>query len=191
MDEKELHLREDRRLLGRLLGEVIREQVGDEALERIERIRQKAVAFRREESTRAELERELNSLDLEETLHLVRAFSYFSHLLNIAEDEQQHRRRRAHAAAGSPRRAGSFSYALDRAREAGVDIQALLDWFASARVAPVLTAHPTEVQRQSILDCQREIARLLSKEACSEREEALHAEILRLWLTAMLRSTRL
>jgi len=59
MDEKELHLREDRRLLGRLLGEVIREQVGDEALERIERIRQKAVAFRREESTRAELEQTL------------------------------------------------------------------------------------------------------------------------------------
>ena len=149
MDEKELHLREDRRLLGRLLGEVIREQVGDEALERIERIRQKAVAFRREESTRAELERELNSLDAEQTLHLVRAFSYFSHLLNIAEDEQQHRRRRAHAAAGSPPRAGSFSYALERAREAGMEIQSLLDWFASARVAPVLTARPRDVRRQS------------------------------------------
>ena len=191
MDEKELHLREDRRLLGRLLGEVIREQVGDEALERIERIRQKAVAFRREESTRAELERELNSLDAEQTLHLVRAFSYFSHLLNIAEDEQQHRRRRAHAAAGSPPRAGSFPYALERAREAGMEIQSLLDWFASARVAPVLTAHPTEVQRQSILDCQREIARLLSQAESAQRNDALHAEILRLWLTAMLRDTRL
>ena len=56
MDEKELHLREDRRLLGRLLGEVIREQVGDEALERTEGIRQKAVAFRREGSTCAALE---------------------------------------------------------------------------------------------------------------------------------------
>src|SRR5687768_15205399 len=184
VEEKELLLREDRRLLGRLLGEVIREQVGEEALERIERIRQTAVRFRKEdkgqESSRAELERELNALDLDETLHLVRAFSYFSHLLNIAEDEQQHRRRRAHAAAGSPRRAGSFSYALDRAREAGMDAEALLDWFASARVAPVLTAHPTEVQRQSILDCQREIARLLSQAESAQRNEALHAEILRL-----------
>ncbi len=153
MEEKELLLREDRRLLGRLLGEVIREQVGEEALERIERIRQTAVAFRKEESSRAQLERELNALDPEQTLHLVRAFSYFSHLLNIAEDEQQHRRRRAHATAGSPRRAGSFSYALDRARDAGIDAPALLAWFARARVAPVLTAHPTEVQRQSILDC--------------------------------------
>jgi phosphoenolpyruvate carboxylase len=189
--EKELRLRSDRRLLGRLLGEVIREQVGAEALERIERIRQTAVAFRKEESSRAELERELNALDLEQTLHLVRAFSYFSHLLNIAEDEQQHRRRRAHADARSPRRAGSFSYALDRARDAGVEASALLAWFARARVAPVLTAHPTEVQRQSILDCEREIARLLSQSASPERDEALHAEILRLWLTAMLRGTRL
>jgi phosphoenolpyruvate carboxylase len=196
VEEKELLLREDRRLLGRLLGEVIRSQVGEETLERIERIRQTAVRFRKEDEAneggiRGELERELNSLDPEQTLHLVRAFSYFSHLLNIAEDEQQHRRRRAHATAGSPRRAGSFSYALERASEAGVGAQALLDWFARARVAPVLTAHPTEVQRQSILDCQREIARLISKESSPERDEALHAEILRLWLTAMLRGTRL
>jgi phosphoenolpyruvate carboxylase len=188
---KELALREDRRLLGRLLGEVIRSQVSAEAFERIERIRQTAVSFRKEESSRAQLERELNALDLEQTLHLVRAFSYFSHLLNIAEDEQQHRRRRAHAAAGSPRRPGSFSYALERAREAGMSAESLLAWFARARVAPVLTAHPTEVQRQSILDCEREIARLLAQESSPAREELLHAEILRLWLTAMLRGTRL
>lgn len=195
MEEKELLLREDRRLLGRLLGEVIRSQVGEEALERIERIRQKAVAFRKadpgQESGRAELERELNALDPEQTLHLVRAFSYFSHLLNIAEDEQQHRRRRAHAAAGAPPRAGSFARALERARAAGVKAPELLAWFERARVAPVLTAHPTEVQRQSILDCEREIARLLAKESSPERDESLHAEILRLWLTAMLRGTRL
>jgi phosphoenolpyruvate carboxylase len=192
-EEKESLLREDRRLLGRLLGEVIRSQAGDAALERIERIRQTAVRFRRDNSGydgRAELERELNALDLNETLQLVRAFSYFSHLLNIAEDEQQHRRRRAHADAGSPRRPGSFSYALDRAREAGVDAPALLQWFERAHVSPVLTAHPTEVQRQSILDCEREIARLLSQ-STPGREELLHAEILRLWLTAMLRGTRL
>src|SRR5688572_22758384 len=189
-EEKESLLREDRRLLGRLLGEVIRSQAGEAALERIERIRQTAVRFRRDNNGsdgRAELERELNALDLNETLQLVRAFSYFSHLLNIAEDEQQHRRRRAHADAGSPRRPGSFSYALDRAREAGADAPALLKWFERARVAPVLTAHPTEVQRQSILDCEREIARLLTGDPSGEREEALHAEILRLWLTAMLR----
>src|SRR6267142_2229763 len=156
MDDKENLLREDRRLLGRLLGEVIRDQAGAEALERIERIRQAAVTFRKENTGKAELERLLNALDLDQTMDVVRAFSFFSHLLNIAEDEQQHRRRRAHAHAGSPRRPGSLSHALDEVRHVGFD--ALMRWFARAQVSPVLTAHPTEVQRQSILECEREIA---------------------------------
>ena len=151
VDDKENLLREDRRLLGRLLGEVIREQAGDEALERIERIRQAAVTFRKENTSQAELDRLLNALDLDQTMDVVRAFSFFSHLLNIAEDEQQHRRRRAHAHAGSPRRAGSLSHALDEVRHVG--LEKLMEWFARAQVSPVLTAHPTEVQRQSILDC--------------------------------------
>ena len=188
-DDKENPLREDRRLLGRLLGEVIRAQAGEAAFERIEHIRQAAVAFRREHAGNAELERLLNALDLDETMDLVRAFSFFSHLLNIAEDEQQHRRRRAHAHAGSPRRPGSFSHALEAVE--GLSSEALLAWFAKARVSPVLTAHPTEVQRQSILDCEREIARLIAQAHSPERDEALHAEILRLWLTSMLRPAKL
>src|SRR5919206_1529322 len=127
-DDKENALREDRRLLGRLLGEVIRAQSGEDALTRIERIRQAAVAFRREKAERAELEQLLNALDLDQTMDVVRAFSFFSHLLNIAEDEQQHRRRRAHAVAGSPRRPGSLSYALDQVRETGLGAYDLLGW---------------------------------------------------------------
>ena len=188
-DDKENLLREDRRLLGRLLGEVIRDQAGAEALERIERIRQAAVGFRKENTGKAELERLLNALDLDQTMDVVRAFSFFSHLLNIAEDEQQHRRRRAHAEAGSPRRAGSLSHALDEVRNVGFD--ALMQWFARAQVAPVLTAHPTEVQRQSILECEREIARLIAEPQSDDRNEAIHAEVLRLWLTSMLRLSRL
>jgi phosphoenolpyruvate carboxylase len=189
VDDKENLLREDRRLLGRLLGEVIRDQAGAEALERIERIRQAAVTFRKENTSQAELDRLLNALDLDQTMDVVRAFSFFSHLLNIAEDEQQHRRRRAHAHAGSPRRPGSFSHALDEVR--GVGLEKLMAWFSRARVSPVLTAHPTEVQRQSILECEREIARLLAQPQSGERDEAIHAEVLRLWLTSMLRLTRL
>src|SRR5712691_7216665 len=188
-DEKEQLLREDRRLLGRLLGDVISEQVGPQTRERIETIRQTAVRFRRSLSdpalageaaaVKAELESQLDALPIEETLHVVRAFSYFSHLLNIAEDAHQNRRRRAHAQGGSPRRPGSFAYALERAGK--VAAASLLAWFARARVSPVLTAHPTEVQRQSILECERAIARLI----------ALPAEVLRLWLTAMLRLSKL
>jgi phosphoenolpyruvate carboxylase len=206
-DEKEELLRADRRLLGRLLGDVISEQVGAATRERIERIRQTAVRFRRTELdpaaageaavVKAELEKELDALPIEETLHVVRAFSYFSHLLNIAEDAHQNRRRNAYAVAGAPRRAGSFAYALDRAAggKPGGSLagsgKAVLSWFARARVSAVLTAHPTEVQRQSILECEREIARLIALPPTRARDAALHAEVLRLWLTAMLRLSKL
>jgi len=189
MDDKENLLREDRRLLGRLLGEVIRDQAGAQTFERVERIRQAAVAFRKENVGEGELDALLNALDLDQTMDVVRAFSFFSHLLNIAEDEQQHRRRRAHAVAGSPRRPGSLSYALDQVKSLG--LQKVLAWFARAQVMPVLTAHPTEVQRQSILDCEREIARLIAQPQNAERDEAIHAEVLRLWLTSMLRLHKL
>lgn len=198
-DDLEDPLREDRRLLGRLLGEVIREQAGETVFARIERIRQTAVKFRRSESdagaaaaeVRTELEAQLNALDIEQTLHVVRAFSYFSRLLNIAEDTQQNRRRRADAETGSPPRAGSLAYAIARVLREGASAEALLAWFERARVSPVLTAHPTEVQRQSILDCEREIARLIAQPPGEERDGALHREVLRLWLTSMLRLTRL
>ena len=188
--EKEHFLREDRRLLGRLLGEVIADQVGGETRERIEAIRETAVRFRRTgepAAVKAELEALLDALPIDEALHVVRAFSYFSHLLNIAEDTQQNRRRHAHAEAGSPDRPGSFAFALNRISDA----QAALAWFERARVSPVLTAHPTEVQRQSILDCEREIARLIAAPQSAARDKALHAEVLRLWLTAMLRLSKL
>lgn len=199
-EAKEHALREDRRLLGRLLGEVIRAQAGDAAFETVEHIRQTAVRFRRSESAageaareiKVELERRLNALPIEQTLHVVRAFSYFSHLLNIAEDVHQHRRRREYARGGAPHRPGGIGHALERALGAGTSAEALVAWFSRARISPVLTAHPTEVQRQSILDTEREIARLLEGDADpAARERELHRLVLRLWLTAMLRLERL
>jgi phosphoenolpyruvate carboxylase len=202
-DAKESNLREARRLLGRLLGEVIREQVGADTLELIEHIRQTAVRFRRGEqqagngdaiaAVRSELEALLNGLSVEHTLHVVRAFSYFLHLINIAEDNPNRDRQ-----APTPQ-PGEFAYALARARAAGIDGAQLAGWYAGAEVSPVLTAHPTEVQRQSILDCEREIARLLalcagsggSQEFAGDAEKLLRREVLRLWLTAMLRLNRL
>lgn len=103
IEPKEHLLREDRRLLGRLLGEVIRKQAVEQAYATVERIRQTAVRLRRLESARGaagatedirrELEQQLNRLSIEQTLHVVRGFSHFSHLLNIAEDVHQYRRR--------------------------------------------------------------------------------------------------
>jgi len=182
-DEAEPRLREDRRLLGRLLGDVVREQAGAATFDTVERIRQSAVGFHRAAADRAVLEAQLDALDIEQTLHVVRAFSYFSMLLNIAEDAHAHRED-----AGGP---GTFAHALERIAEAGVGREALAAWFARARVSPVLTAHPTEVQRQSVLDCERELARLLGETPGAARDAALEREVLRLWLTSMLRLSKL
>src|SRR5438132_13907179 len=164
--DKDLPLKEDTHLLGRILGDVLRAQTGEQGFECIEAIRQTAIAFRRAGADHApavkrELDTLLNELPIAQALDVVRAFSYFSHLVNIAEDVHQNRRRRAHAIAGSAPQTGSIAHALDALECAGVGGEAVESWLTGAILSPVLTAHPTEVQRQSILDAEREIARLL------------------------------
>ena len=202
--DKDLPLKGDTRLLGRMLGDVVRAQTGEMGFARIEAIRQTAIRFRRAHADEApavrdELETLLNPLDIADALHVVRAFSYFSHLANIAEDVHQNRRRRAHALAGSPPQRGSIAHALERLAAAGIGSDRLSRWFADALVVPVLTAHPTEVQRKSILDAEREIARLLvwrdrvelTPKETAEFDAALYRQVLGLWQTAMLRLSRL
>ena len=199
--EKDLPLREDIRLLGRILGDTIRDQEGEAVFQLVERIRQTCVRFRRDHDGEAiaGLEATLRSLSREQSLHVVRAFSYFSLLANIAEDRHHIRRTRAHLIAGSAPREGAMACALARAREAGVGHERLRAFFRSALVSPVLTAHPTEVQRKSILGCQMQIARLLDERdrvrltpaEQSDNEEALRRQVLTLWQTRMLRMARL
>ncbi|AJC21524.1 phosphoenolpyruvate carboxylase [Pandoraea pulmonicola] len=200
-EDKDAPLREDIRFLGRLLGDVLREQQGSDAFDLVETIRQNAVRFHREgdRSAAKALDTLLNGLTNEQAIQVVRAFSYFSHLANIAEDRHHNRRRRVHALAGSRPQPGSLSAALQSLKDAGrADPATLQAFFASALIVPVLTAHPTEVQRKSILDAEREIARLLEHrdDALTERESARNTESMRayvttLWQTRMLRSSRL
>src|SRR5262245_28475834 len=114
MDEldKDQPLRDDIRLLGRLLGETVREREGEEIFAVIEKIRQLSLRHHRDDdhSARRELVDVLDALSLDETVLVVRAFSYFSHLANIAEDQHHIRRGRAHALAGSPPREGDLAY---------------------------------------------------------------------------------
>jgi phosphoenolpyruvate carboxylase len=199
--DKDLPLKEDIRLLGRLLGDTLRAQEGEKMYQVVETIRQHAVRFRRDrdESVRRELETMLNRLGREPTISVVRAFSYFSHLANIAEDLHHNRRRRAHRMAGSPPQEGSLALAFSRLKQADVDGATVKTTLAKALISPVLTAHPTEVQRKSILDCELEIARLMGErdrlsptpEEQAENEAALRRLVLTLWQTRMLRLVKL
>jgi len=200
--DKDAPLREDIRLLGRLLGDTVRDQQGDASFELVERIRQNSVRFRRDDdhAARHELEGTLDALSREQTIQVVRAFSYFSHLANIAEDQHHIRRTRAHLIAGSAPREGSLAHALALAFADGRTTPAALAGFlGEALISPVLTAHPTEVQRKSILNCQTVIARLLDErdrkqltpEESEANDEALRRAVLTLWQTRMLRPAKL
>ena len=160
--EKNRPLVEDIRLLGRILGDVIREQEGRDAYELIERIRQLSVAYRLKRDAHAgrALDRLLKHLTSEQTVSVVRAFSYFSHLANIAED-RHHVRRRAHHARQGHLQEGSLAFTFERLAARGVSAEAIAQTLAHAHISPVLTAHPTEVQRKSILDAERAIALLM------------------------------
>jgi phosphoenolpyruvate carboxylase len=164
ISSKDLPLREDVRLLGRILGDTLREQEGEESYQLIENVRRAAVNFRKtqDERDRVQLEKILDALSPSETLVVVRAFSYFSQLSNIAEDLHHNRRHRAHLKAGSAPKDGSLLLALARVEKQHIGKDALQAFLNSAMVAPVLTAHPTEVQRKSILDCQLIISSLMS-----------------------------
>ena len=201
LSSKDLPLREDMRLLGRILGETLREQEGEASFQLIENMRRAAIRFRRtqDDRDRVQLEQMLDALSPGETLIVVRAFSYFSQLSNIAEDLHHNRRHRAHLKAGSAPKNGSLPLALKRIEEKRINKKNLQAFLDSALISPVLTAHPTEVQRKSILDCQLIISRLLSDrdrvdmtpDDLAENEEALHRFVLILWQTRMLRTARL
>ena len=199
--DKDLPLREDIRLLGRILGDTVSQQEGSEVFDVVESIRQNSVRFDRDfdEHARAELERILAELPRDTMLAVIRSFTYFLHLANIAEDEHHVRRRRAHEMIGSPARDGSLELALTRLQAAGIDAEGLRACLEQALISPVLTAHPTEVSRKSILFCQHEVRGLLddrdrlrlTPSELADNEVALRRAVLTLWRTRMVRSTRL
>jgi len=210
--DNERPLVEDIRLLGRILGDVIREQEGVAAYELIEQVRKLSVSFRRDADAEADktLKKLLKGLSGEQTVSVIRAFTYFSHLANLAEDRHHIRRRAIHERAGDTQE-GSIDVALARLRWAGISPKTISQTLAKSFVSPVLTAHPTEVQRKSILDAERGIAQLLTgrdeikaraaavnaaKDLLSPRELAaneaqLRARVMQLWQTRLLRFSKL
>lgn len=210
--DKDKPLQEDIRLLGRILGDIIREQEGAPVFTLIEQVRQLSVGFRRDHDPEADrqLKALLTSLSTGQTVSVIRAFTYFSHLANLAEDRHHLRRRAIYERAGSAQE-GSIDVAFARLQKAGITPDTIAHTLAKAYVAPVLTAHPTEVQRQSILQAERDIARLLAerddisaraqlfagdKDALTPRQLAaneaqLRARVEQLWQTRLLRHSKL
>jgi phosphoenolpyruvate carboxylase len=194
---------EDIRLLGRILGDVIREQEGVAAFDLIERVRQLSVAYRLKADASAGrvLDRLLKNLSADQTVTVIRAFSYFSHLANIAEDRHHVRRRAVHELSGDLQE-GSLALTFERLQRADHRAAEIAQTLSAAYISPVLTAHPTEVQRKSILDAERAVANLLgerddlptaedpgSKRA--DNEALMRARVTQLWQTRMLRTAKL
>ena len=190
-------LKENIRYLGRELGAAIIAKEGPETFNKIESIRKAAVKFHREGDLNANLELNalLKSLTPSETISVVRAFSYFKHLVNIAEDIYAHQQTRLDEDNLSP---GMLGHSIAKIMQRDLSFKEIKDFFETALISPVLTAHPTEVQRKSILDIERTLSELLSernslasKKELSRNNLMIQGAITALWQTKMLRFTKL
>jgi phosphoenolpyruvate carboxylase len=179
----------DVRFLGKLLGEVIRTYGGDELLDRIEAIRAASVDRYRGIANPRGLAAGWESLSLEETVAFVRSFMLFSMLANLAEDRQ----------GAAAEKDSTLAAALAFLQAQGIDVAEAASLFDRALITPVLTAHPTEVMRKSMLDHRNRIAALMAQRdtgvgetlAGEVIEEAIVAQIAFLWQTRALRHERL
>jgi len=209
-DVKEAPLRRDVRSLGRLLGEVLKEQAGDNLFSAVEELRLLLIEHRElhaqpghdVENARRLIERAeriVSRLDVAEAHQMAKAFAIYFELTNLAETN--HRKRRRRAAQTSPEllaQPGSFLGTLRRMRDAGITQQQALEWLAQIEVILVFTAHPTEVARRTVLFKRQRIAteleeldRLPLTERESEKHEAaIIAEITALWQTDEVRRRR-
>ncbi|MEY2444988.1 MAG: phosphoenolpyruvate carboxylase, partial [Ilumatobacteraceae bacterium] len=188
-------LDDDIRLLGRTLGDVIADQAGSDTLDLVEAIRRAAVG----DADPVRLIELLEPLQIADALHVIRAFSYFAMLANIAEDTDHSRRRRALVQSGAAPPVSTLAHAIQSIAEAGVEVDDVRAVVAATEVIPVLTAHPTEDRRRTIQSIQTAVAALMEQrdrvamnnvEQAAWRDE-LWRQIVTLWQTAMLRLSKL
>jgi phosphoenolpyruvate carboxylase len=184
----DLPLREDVSLLGKLVGQMLSDQLGASFFELLEQVRRCAIARREGDAGRlGELCGLLGDLPVERALDLVRAFSTYFQLVNLAEQVHRIRRRREHQAAEGGPQPGGLQDALTRLREAGVAPAALLEALGRIQLEPVFTAHPTEATRRTMLEKEQRIARALIERLDSGRtpaEERARLAAIRMHITA-------
>ncbi|MDP3088458.1 MAG: phosphoenolpyruvate carboxylase [Methylotenera sp.] len=197
MTPAESILKENIHYLGRILGEVIKDNEGEKTFEAIEAIRQSAVKFHREgdKEFTQKLDGLLKNLTNSQTIAVARAFSYFKHLVNIAEDLYSNYQYRIDENLEAP---GSVANSIRSFKDEKLDLKQINDFFNSALISPVLTAHPTEVQRKSLLDTEQVISSLLanktqlmSRQETEKNSRMLYAAVTALWQTRILRFDKL
>ncbi len=192
-------MREDIRLLGALLGDTVREQNGEEVFDLVERARVESFRVRRSEIDRAELAGMFDAIDIHQAIPVIRAFTHFALLANVAEDIHRERRRAVHVAAGEPPQNSSLAATYLKLDSAELDSATVADALTGALVSPVITAHPTETRRRTIFDTQHRITELMrlrmhghtQTDDGRDIERELRRHILTLWQTALIRLSRL
>ncbi len=192
-------MREDIRLLGAMLGDTVREQNGAEVFHLVERARVESFRVRRSEIDRAQLAEMFSGIDIHQAIPVIRAFSNFALLANVAEDIHRERRREMHIAAGEPPLDSTLAATYQKLDAAGLSAEAVAEGLRGALVSPVITAHPTETRRRTIFDTQNRITRLMrlrmhgriETDDGHPIEQELRRQILTLWQTALIRLSRL
>lgn len=192
-------MREDIRLLGAILGDTVREQHGDVVFDLVERARVGAFQVRRSELDRADLADLFAGVDIHLAIPVIRAFTHFALLANVAEDIHRERRRAVHVAAGEPPQDSSLAATYLKLDAAGLDAEHVAEALRGALVSPVITAHPTETRRRTVFDTQHRITELMRLRAQGHTatadgrdiETELRRHILTLWQTALIRLSRL
>ncbi|EGD56097.1 phosphoenolpyruvate carboxylase [Gordonia neofelifaecis] len=192
-------LRDDIRYLGGLLGDVIRSHAGDETFELVENSRRDAFGIRYADVTRDQLAGRYTDREVSELMPVIRAFTNFALLANLAEDLHRERRRRIHLRAGDPPQPSSLQATFGRLAAAGLSDADVAEALRAAEVVPVITAHPTETRRRSVFDAQNRITELMRVRARTELtpdEDArlsddIARQIVLLWQTALIRLRRL
>jgi phosphoenolpyruvate carboxylase len=192
-------MREDIRLLGTILGDTVREQNGEQVFDLVERARVESFRVRRSEIDRTELAEMFDGIDIHQAIPVIRAFTHFALLANVAEDIHRERRRSVHLAAGEPPQDSSLAATYLKLDAAGLDSATVADALTGALVSPVITAHPTETRRRTVFDTQHRITELmrLRLHGHSRTEDGrdidveLRRHILTLWQTALIRLSRL
>jgi len=191
-------MREDIRLLGAMLGDTVREQNGDEIFELVEKARVESFRVRRSEIDRSELTQLFDGIETRTAIPVIRAFTHFALLANVAEDIHRERRRAIHVAAGEPPQNSSLAATYLKLDAADLDEATVAEALTGALVSPVITAHPTETRRRTVFDTQHRITELMRLRAAglsttddSSIDLELRRQILMLWQTALIRLSRL